>query len=393
MRVLAVNWLDVENPQAGGAEIHFFEIFRRLVDKGHHVTLVSSGWKGAAPKAEISGISVKRIGGRHTFAVLGRSAVRRVLAAGTYDIVVEDINKLPLFLTQITQLPVYVIVPHLFGTTAFSEASWPVAAIVWLAERPIPRVYRKATFHAISESTKADLVDRGVNPAAVRVILPGVDSGWFVPDPDVGRFETPTFLYVGRIKRYKGIDGILEGLALARAQGLGAKLLIAGRGDDLDRVLAVTKRLGLADVVTFLGFVGESEKRTLLRQAWALVFPSAKEGWGIANVEAEACGTPVIASDSPGLRESVLDQKTGLLVPHGDARALADAMIKIANDPELLLELGRGARTFSETLSWESAADQTESHMMEAIHSARCTGHKERWNDADNRDGAPLRDF
>ncbi len=371
MRVLAVNWLDLENPQAGGAEVHFFEIFGRLASKGHEITLVSSGWKGAARRAEISGISVTRVGGRHTFAALGRAAVRGALATSSYDLVVEDINKLPLFLTQVTRLPVYVIVPHLFGATAFREASFPVAAIVWLAERPIPRVYRRAAFHAISESTKADLVSRGVRPSAVRVILPGVDASWYAPDAGVGRFARPTFLYVGRLKRYKGIDGILGALALGRAEGLDADLLVAGRGDDVNRLRAVTERLGLADVVTFLGFVDESEKRALLRQAWALVFPSAKEGWGIANVEAAACGTPVIASDSPGLRESVLDGKTGLLVPHGNTKSLAAAMAKLARSPGLIAELGANARTFAETLSWDTAANQTESHMLEAIHSAR----------------------
>src|SRR2546425_5055524 len=70
---------------------------------------------------------VHRVGGRHSFAVLARSAVRSLLAARRYDAVVEDINKLPLYLPTLTRLPLYAIVPHLFGTTAFVEASWPVA--------------------------------------------------------------------------------------------------------------------------------------------------------------------------------------------------------------------------------------------------------------------------
>ena len=205
MNILAVNWLDLENPQAGGAEVHFFEIFGRLVERGHRVTLISSGWKGAPPREKIAGIEVRRFGGRHTFALRGRGAVRRILGEQTYDIVVEDINKLPLFTPSLTRLPVYVIIPHLFGTTAFREASFPIASVVWLAERPIPRAYRRAAFHAISESTRDDLVARGVPESSIKVIHPGVDTTWFVPTPDVLRAETPTFLYVGRLKRYKGI--------------------------------------------------------------------------------------------------------------------------------------------------------------------------------------------
>ncbi len=140
MRILAVNWLDLENPQAGGAEIHLFEILKRLVAGGDQVTLIASGWPGAPPQAEIDGIEVHRFAGRNSFALAGRGAVRRTLKAERWDVLIEDINKLPLYLATLTRLPVYVIIPHLFGAAAFREASLPVASIVWTAERLIPRV-------------------------------------------------------------------------------------------------------------------------------------------------------------------------------------------------------------------------------------------------------------
>src|SRR2546422_590712 len=124
--------------------------------------------------------------------------------AWRYDVGVEDINKLPLYLTQLTDLPFCVIVPHLFGTTAFAEASWPIATVVWAAERLIPRVYRRAAFHAISDSTRDDLVRRGVPRERIEVIYPGVDATWYSPDAATPRADEPTFLYVGRLKRYKG---------------------------------------------------------------------------------------------------------------------------------------------------------------------------------------------
>ena len=143
--------------------------------------LVCSGWTGAPSRARIDGIDIERVGGRDSFALLGRGAVRRAIAAERPDILVEDINKLPLFLTAGTRLPFCAIVPHLFGTTAFAEAAWPVAAAVWAAERPLPWAYRRAGFHAISESTRDDLVARGVRPERIRVIHPGVDSRRFTP--------------------------------------------------------------------------------------------------------------------------------------------------------------------------------------------------------------------
>ncbi len=374
MNILAVNWLDRENPQAGGAEIHFFEIFRRLVDRGHGVTLVCSGWPGAAPTATIQGIRVHRFGGRHTFALKGRGAVRRALRGRSFDVLVEDVNKLPLYLPTLTRLPVYVIVPHLFGTTAFREASLPVATVVWLAEKPIPRVYRRAAFHAISESTRDDLVRRGVAASAVRVIYPGVDAAWYRPDPAVLRFPEPTFLYVGRLKRYKGLENALHAVALARRDVPELRLAVVGGGDDRARLARLADQLDLGGAVRFLGFVSEEEKRDWLRRAWALVFPSAKEGWGISNIEAAACGTPAVASDSPGLRETVRRDETGLLVPHGDPAALADALRRLSGDPQLRARLGRAGRQFAERLSWERAAGQTEAHLLETVRDA----HRER---------------
>ena len=367
MRILLVNWNDRDNPHAGGAEIHLHELFGRLAGWGHEVELVASGWPGAAPRAELDGIRVRRVGGRHSFALLGRGAVRRALAERAYDVVVEDVNKLPLFLPTLTRLPFVAIVPHLFGTTAFAEASWPVAAVVWAAEQPLPRVYRRAAFHAISESTRDDLIRRGVARERIEVIYPGVDGAWYRPDDATRRSERPTFLYVGRLKRYKGVEIALRALAAARRTRPDITLEIAGQGDDRLRLERLAAALGLGDAVRFLGFVSQEEKRRLLRRAWAVAFPSPKEGWGISNVEAAACGTAALASDSPGLRESVRHGETGYLVPHGDVGALAERMLALAADPGLVARLGRAARAFAEGLSWEAAARATAAQLQRVV--------------------------
>jgi glycosyltransferase involved in cell wall biosynthesis len=367
VNVLVVNWQDRENPQAGGAEIHLFEIFGRLAARGHRVRLVCSGWTGAASRTTLDGIAVERIGTRHSFAVRGRGAVRRALRAETADVVVEDINKLPLFLAGLTDRPFCAIVPHLFGSTAFEEAPWPMAAAVWAAERPLARAYARAGFHAISESTRDDLVARGVPAGQVRVIHPGVDAERYAPAPDGRRAATPTFLYVGRLKRYKGISLAIRALALARARRADLSLDIAGTGDyrgDLERL---TGELGLGDAVRFRGFVTEPVKIQLLRRAWANVFPSPKEGWGITVVEAAACGTPSVASDSPGLRDSVRHGETGYLVPHGDVEELAARMLELADTPARVAALGAGARRFAEGLTWDRTATDTERHLRDII--------------------------
>jgi glycosyltransferase involved in cell wall biosynthesis len=367
LNILLVNWQDRANPYAGGAEIHLFEIFGRLAARGHAVRLVCSGWSGAPRNARIDGIAIERVAGRESFALAGRRAVRRAIAADRPDILVEDINKLPLFLTRGTSLPFCAIVPHLFGTTAFDEAAWPIAATVWAAERPLAWAYRRAGFHAISESTRDDLVARGVPPDRIRVIHPGVDSTRFTPGPPGRRSPLPSFLYVGRLKRYKGIAIAIRALALARGQRPDLRLEIAGTGDHRSELEKLAADLGLERAVVFHGFVSEERKIDLMRSAWANIFPSPKEGWGITVIEAAACGTPSLASDSPGLRDSVCHGETGFLVPHGDVAGLAARMVELADSPYLVARLGERARRFAEGLSWERTAVETERHLQDII--------------------------
>ena len=367
MNVLVVNWQDLENPHSGGAEIHLFEIFGRLAEGGHRVRMVCSGWPGAPARASIRGIELHRSGGRHSVALVGRGAVRRAIREERPDVVVEDVNKLPLFLASTTELPFCVLVPHLFGETAFQEAPWPMAAAVWLAERPLAAAYRRAGFHAISESTRDDLVARGVPRERIRVIHPGVDGERFCPSPSEPRAAGPRFLYVGRLKRYKGIGHAIRALAVARRSRADLRLDIAGTGDFRPALERLAAELGQTDAVTFHGFVSEERKIALLRAAWANLFPSPKEGWGITVVEAAACGTPSLASDSPGLRDSVRHMETGYLVPHGHVDALAARMLELAGNPALVTRLGGAARRFAERLTWERAAAETERHLQDII--------------------------
>jgi glycosyltransferase involved in cell wall biosynthesis len=360
VRILVVNWQDRENPQAGGAEIEVHQVFGRLAQRGHEVALLCSGWQGAAPRATLDGMAVHRVGERYTFPFHAQRYFRRHLADAGWDIVVEDINKAPLWTPRWGARRTLAFVPHLFGSTAFLEAPAPLAAVVWLAERPLPWVYARTPFQAVSYSTADDLVSRGISREAIRVVHPGVDTVHLTPAPGT-RAPTPEFAYLGRLKRYKGVDIVIR--AFARLANPEARLLIAGTGDfrpELERLVA---SLDLGPRVQFLGFISEDQKLALLRRVWAMAFASPKEGWGITNLEAAACATPVIASDSPGLRESVRDGETGFLVPHGDVDAMAAALQRMIASPALVESLGAAGRRFAETFTWERSARGTEEHL------------------------------
>jgi glycosyltransferase involved in cell wall biosynthesis len=365
VRILVVNWQDRENPQAGGAETHLHEIFGRLARLGHTVTLLCGGWPGCPSTAELDGIQVHRVGTRHTFPLRAYEAYRSRFAAQRYDVLVEDLNKLPLLTPWWVRgkpgAPRIVgLVHHLFGATAFRELAAPLAAAVWLGERPLGRVYRSIPFEAVSTSTADDLVARGIPRGNVQVIYQGVDTTTHTPDPAC-RSVTPLFAYLGRLKRYKGVDIVIR--AFARMRTPGATLEIAGAGDYRPALEQLAGSLDLGARVRFLGRVSEADKLLLLRRAWALTFASPKEGWGITNMEAAACGTPVVASNSPGIRESVRDGQTGFLVPHGNIDAMTAALERLARDPSLVTSMGRAGREFAETLTWDHAAAATAAHL------------------------------
>jgi len=354
VRILALNWRDPANPEAGGAEVHLHEILRRAAAEGHEVTQVSHAVAGLPDEEILDGVRVLRHGGRNTYNFTLRRFCSRLDMARSFDLVVEDLCKIPLYGPAWSPVPVLVAVPHLFGTTAFREVAWPLALYVNLMESAIPRRYRGARFVAISESTRRDLIRRGIPAGSVSVVPCGIDTGSYAPgDPAP---EPGSFLYVGRLKRYKGVQHVLAALAVLREAGRDYRLAVVGAGDHRAELERTAAGLGLGGAVTFEGFVPPSRKLELLRGSWAAVFPSEKEGWGLTVIEANACGTPVIASDSDGLRDSVRDGETGLLVPHADVEALAAAMDRLASDPALRGSLSAGGLRWAAGFDWDDTA-------------------------------------
>ena len=139
-----------------------------------------------------------------------------------------------------------------------------------------------------------------------------------------------------------------------------AQLSIVGRGDDEERLRAVSASLGLAGAVTFHGFVDDKQKVELLSMSHIVVNPSQKEGWGITNLEANACGTAVVSADSPGLRDSVKNDVSGVLYPYGNVDALATSIIDLLRDSERLSRLSHDAVGWARQFSWDQSAVQME---------------------------------
>lgn len=366
MRVLVINWQDWTHPFAGGAEFHLREVFGRIARLGHRVDLLCVGHPGAPSDEQLEGINILRRGQRYRlFNYVVPGFYRRVLRHNDYDVIVDDLNKIPFLSPLFADKPVVALVHHLLGRTAYHETNPAFATYVWLGERPISRAYRHSAFIAVSDSTADELMRRGVRREQITVIPNGISDAPFNELISKEKSPTPLFLYLGRLKRYKTIELILEAFELVSLDHPDARLVIAGDGDHRSQLERRAAASG-SDRIEFVGWVGEDRKWELLRSAWALCYTSPKEGWGISSLEAQRVGTIAIVSDAPGLRDTIVAGETGWAVPHGDVRRLATAMNRAIVEPGERQRLELAAIERAKHYTWDAAATQTMAVLQKA---------------------------
>jgi len=359
MNILILNWRDIEHPEAGGAEVHLFEIFGRLVsNNGYKVTLLTTRFKDCQERTVCRGIEVIRLGDNYLFDQQAPSLIKKLLKTRKFDCIIDDVNKLPFYsFRHFPNIPCCVFFHHLFGKTVFKLTNFPMALYVYLKESGYGRNYGKTPGCAVSKSTADELLKQGFDASKLSVIENGIDIEKYCPNDTVTRDDN-LLLYVGRLKKYKRVDHILEAMSVLNGEGRAVALAVVGVGDDLPRLKKRAAELGVIDKVNFAGFVDEDQKIDYLRKAAVFVNPSEKEGWGITNIEASACATPVAANDAPGLRDSVVDNETGLLYKTDDVVSLTEALRKLLDDRELRKRMGMSGRLWAEKFSWDASAER-----------------------------------
>jgi len=209
--------------------------------------------------------------------------------------------------------------------------------------------------------TAAEVVHNGVDIARFQAADPATATGL---RRKAGAADRPLILSVGGIEPRKGSDTLVRALAILKQAGRRPVLAVVG-GHSFqdyrayrDRVLASLPDLDLRldDDVVMLGTVPDAELPSWYKAADVLAFPSTKEGWGLAVLEAMSAGLPVVASDLPVFREYMTNGRDALLVPVDDPPALAGALAEVLDHPGLAASLRSAALTLCERFSWPRSA-------------------------------------
>jgi glycosyltransferase involved in cell wall biosynthesis len=345
-------WRDLAHPAAGGSEVLVDRLAAGLAARGHQVALV------AASPVRQRAYPVTGVGGR--FTVYLRAPLEVLRRHRRVDVVIDVENGIPFFAPLWRRGPTVCLVHHVHDRQWRQHFPAPVAAVGRLLElRVMPRLYRRCLFLAVSTSTAAALAVIGVDPSAVRTMTQGIE-----PRPGaVARVPAgePVFVVLGRLVPHKGVDRVLFAWAEVH-RVTGGRLVIVGDGPDMRRMRGLARHVPGVELV---GRVSDDEKWALLEDAWFLVHGAHHEGWGIAVMEAASLGRPTLAFDVPGVRDSVVDGVTGVLVE--DEPDLVDAWIALVADPQRCADLGHAALARAATHGWDAAVDALEGVLAEAL--------------------------
>ncbi|NTU73536.1 glycosyltransferase family 4 protein [Candidatus Roizmanbacteria bacterium] len=352
--ILILNWRDTRHRFAGGAEVYIHELAKRWVAAGHNVT-VFCGNDGHCPRYEImDGVEIVRRGGFY-FVYIWALLYYLVKFRGKYHTIIDCENGIPFFTPLYSRAKKYLLIHHVHQNVFMKSLRPPFSWLaVFLEAKAMPWAYRSTEIITVSPSSKKEIMDHKLTNREPVVIFNGVDVKRYKPGI---KSKKPTILYVGRLKMYKSLH-VLVNSAIAILKELpDASFIIAGDGEEKGKLMKLVVRLGLADKFTFMGKVSEEEKIRLYQEAWLFVNPSYMEGWGITSIEANACGTPVVASNVPGLRDSVRNPSTGILVEYGNVEKFANEITRILKDTKFRKKLSTNAVEWANRFRWENSAE------------------------------------
>lgn len=332
LRILVLNWRDIKNPRAGGAEVAVENIANALAQSGHNITVFTSAYKNSKKEEKTSYGKIIRRGSINTVYI--HAFLYYTKHHKDFDAILESVSSVPFFTPLYAHNKKLIIIPHhIMGKTIFKEIPLPNAIIAYSAEGLIPLVYRDTNFVVPSKAVGEDFKDLGVHPELVttsyfNTVLPGFKA---MP---VKKYKKPTIITVARLMKYKRVDLLLE-ILKEIVKKVDVDLIIVGSGKEENTLKEKAKQLGISRNVKFTGHISEMKKAEFLARSWIFVTTSEKEGFGISALEAEKCGTPVVAFNNGGLKEVVKDNYSGILIDNMDKKAFEKAIVRLLMDDSL----------------------------------------------------------
>jgi glycosyltransferase involved in cell wall biosynthesis len=351
-RVSMLAWRDLDDPEAGGSELHASNIAKLWAEAGIEVTMRTSFAAGRAQVTWRDGYRVIRKAGRYM--VFPRAAFSEMMGwHGARDGLVEIWNGMPFFAPVWTRGPHVVWLHHVHDTMWHMTLPPRLAALGnTLESRVAPPFYRRTPIITLSESSKRQLVDQlHFARERVSVVPPGVDERF---TPGGAKSPAPLVVAVGRLVPVKRFHLLVDALVDLRPQYPNLEAAIVGEGYLRDELEAQIREAGAEDWLKLRGRVDDDTLLDLYRRAWIVASASAHEGWGMTITEAGACGTPAVATRIAGHADAIDDERSGLLVD--DPRALARAIERVIADEVLRERLTQGALAHAAQFTWGETA-------------------------------------
>jgi len=353
-RILIFNWRDTKHSFAGGAETYIHELGKRWVKGGNSVTLFCGNDGNSSRYESIDGINVIRRGG---FYMVYFWAMMYYIfkLRGKFDVIIDCENGIPFFTPLYAKEKKYLLIHHVHQEVFRKSLVWPLSIIAsWLEIKLMPYVYQSTQFLTVSPSTKSEIYLHKLTKIDPIIIYNGVDRAKY----KVGKKSpTPLVLYLGRLQYYKSVNVFIRLAKDLHSKYPKSNFVIAGEGEELQKLKAYAHRI--QSPVAFLGKVSEGNKVKLLQQAWIMINPSSMEGWGLTVIEANACGTPVVASNVPGLRDSVKDGYSGYLAKYNNTKDFESKVIRILKNKGSRQLFSRNAQKWSQKFDWNTSKDES----------------------------------
>jgi len=349
MKLLWFSWRDLKHPEAGGAEVLAHHVMRRLTKKGYDLTLFCAKFANCLVTECIDGVTIIRDGGKYT--VYNKARRYYNLNGDKYDLIIDEINAKP-FLTPkfVNNRPILALFHQLNAQYWFYETFFPLNYIgYYYLESKWLSHYRNIPTITVSNSSKKDLELLGFKK--IFLIPVGLD---ITPLSNLCKKEqNPTLVFIGRLTKAKLPHHALDAFRIIKRTIPNAVLWIIGDG----YLRKNLEKFNEKDVV-FYGRVKNDLKYELLSRAHLVLLPGIREGWGLVVTESNAMGTPVIAYDIPGFRDSVLNGETGILIDENSPKGLAQSAVTLLQDPQLLRHYSLKSLAFSKQFNWNNTANE-----------------------------------